>query len=404
MTDQRAGKQYLTSQIPGIGGAIKESPEDFRVTEIPLYTPSGEGEHLYVEIEKRGITTLEAIRRVARGTGIQERDIGYAGMKDSRGITRQTLSLPRVGPEQATALDIPGLRVLSAIRHRNKLKIGHLAGNRFRVAIRGVADGALPAAEAVLEILRKRGVPNFFGPQRYGAQQNSHLIGRALLMGDPHGAIDAIIGSANLVTDQAWQNAIEAYRRRDIKESLQLFPRGCRIERDILQRLLAAPEAYDKAVRAINPRMKSLYLSAWQSAIFDAILAGRLMSFDRLEAGDLAWKHDNGACFIVEDPDTEASRAEALEISPSGPLFGASMTWPEGIPGVREEDALAKEGLTRNGPAGGWPDRLPGARRPLRVPLVTPSAAVDDNALVLEFSLPKGAYATSLLREVMKDW
>jgi tRNA pseudouridine13 synthase len=325
-------------------------------------------------------------------------------MKDARGVTRQTISIPRVEPERVSSLTLPGITVLSASRHRNKLKLGHLVGNRFRIAIRGVAVSALSSAEAVLEILNKRGVPNFFGPQRYGSQHNSHLIGRALLMGDPRGAIDAIIGSANLVTDESWQQAIEAYRRGDIGESLQLFPRGCRIERDILQRLLATPGAYDKAVRAINPRMKSLYLSAWQSSIFDAILAERLMAFDRLEAGDLAWKHANGACFMVEDPVAEAPRAEALEISPSGPLFGASMTWPEGVPLNREEEALAREGLTRNGPPQGWPERLPGARRPLRVPLLAPSAAADNDAVVLEFSLPKGAYATSLLREVMKDW
>lgn len=404
MTDKPTIVQYLTSDIPGIGGVIKETPEDFRVTEIPLYAPCGEGEHLYVEIEKRGITTLEAIRRISRETGVHERDIGYAGMKDSAGITRQTLSLPRIAPERVTTLDIHGIRIISAVRHRNKLKIGHLAGNRFRIAVRSVGDNALQSTQEVLKVLSHRGIPNFFGPQRYGTQKNSHLIGRELLKGNSRLAIDAIIGSPDLLLDENWRLAIDAYHRGDIGESLQLFPRGCRTEREILQRLLAAPGAYDKAVRAINPRMKSLYLSAWQSAIFDTMLAERLMTFDRVEAGDLAWKHANGACFIVEDPMAEALRAKALEISPSGPLFGSSMTCPEGNPRIREEEALAREGFDRNGPPGGWPEKLPGARRPLRVPLVSPAASTDGDALILEFSLPKGSYATALLREVMKDW
>jgi tRNA pseudouridine13 synthase len=401
---QPTADSYLTGDIPGSGGVIKESAEDFLVEEIPLYQPTGEGEHLYVEIEKRGITTLEAIRRIARVLAIQERDIGYAGMKDAKGITRQTLSIPRVKPEQFTGVEIPGIHILSAIRHRNKLKLGHLAGNRFRLVIRGVVAGAAEHAAAVLGILAKRGVPNVFGPQRYGIQGNSHLIGRALLCGDHQGAIDAIIGEPSAVTDERWQAAIEAYRRGELATSLGLFPNSCRTERDILQRLADRPDKPDKALHALNPRMKSLYLSAWQSALFDKMVRQRIHALDQLETGDLAWKHVNGACFLVEDAATEAPRAAAFEISPSGPLFGASMTWPGGEVKLREEQALAAEGLTPAGPANGWPQRVEGARRPLRVPLLDCSSSAEGNDLVVGFTLPKGSYATAVLREVMKDW
>src|SRR5512136_1427415 len=124
---------YLTADIPGIGGTIKETPEDFRVEEIPLYSPEGAGEHTFTLIEKRGITTLETIRRFSRVLELPEREIGYAGMKDARGVTRQTLSVPRTPPERLLALDLPGIKVISAKRHRNKLKLGHLYGNRFRI-------------------------------------------------------------------------------------------------------------------------------------------------------------------------------------------------------------------------------------------------------------------------------
>src|SRR5450631_4429926 len=126
-------QSYLTADIPGSGGMIKESPDDFQVTEIPAYEPSGSGEHLYLTIEKRGMTTLEAIRRVARELRITERDIGYAGMKDSVGVTRQTLSVQRIRPEDVVGRDLDGVSVISAIRHVNKLKVGHLKGNRFRI-------------------------------------------------------------------------------------------------------------------------------------------------------------------------------------------------------------------------------------------------------------------------------
>ena len=130
---------YLTADIPGCGGTIKESPEDFRVEEIPSYLPCGSGEHCYLTIEKNGITTLEAIRRIAQNLKIQERDIGYAGMKDAVGITRQTISIQWITPEKALALDLDGVKVVSAERHSNKLKLGHLKGNRFRIVIRGVS-------------------------------------------------------------------------------------------------------------------------------------------------------------------------------------------------------------------------------------------------------------------------
>ena len=166
---------YLTSHIPGIGGTIKESPDDFLVEEIPSYLPCGSGEHCYLTIEKRGITTLEAIRRIAAALKFPERDIGYAGMKDAVGVTRQTISVQRITPEKAMELRLEGVRVVSAGRHTNKLKLGHLKGNRFRITVRGVSEGSEMVIGSVLEILQNRGVPNYFGLQRYGVQE----IGRA---------------------------------------------------------------------------------------------------------------------------------------------------------------------------------------------------------------------------------
>jgi len=393
---------YLTTDIPGIGGVIKETPEDFCVAEIPLYPPCGEGEHTFTEIEKRGITTLEALHRIARALEIPERDIGYAGMKDAKGVTRQTVSIPRIAPELLLALELPAIKILNATRHRNKLKLGHLAGNRFRIRIRGVEAEASARAEQVLALLKERGVPNYFGPQRYGSQGNSHLIGRALLRQDYHEAIDTLIGDPAQVRDERWQAAIAAYRRGDPAESLLLFPSQCRTEREVMQRLVKQPDAWEKAFHAVHPRLRSLYLSAFQSTLFDQLLDERLDAFDRVMAGDLAWKHDNGACFLVEDADFEAERARSFEISPTGPLFGCKMKFPAGRPLAMEEALLQAEGLTPadfNLPGG---LRLEGDRRPLRVPVGSPDMQMHGDSVVLEFSLPKGAYATSVLREIMK--
>ena len=395
---------YLTCHIPGIGGTIKESPDDFIVDEIPSYLPCGSGEHCYLTVEKRGITSLEAIRRIAAALKAPERDIGYAGMKDAVGVTRQTISVQRVTPESVVGLELDGVRVLSASRHTNKLKLGHLKGNRFRIAVRGVAEGSETLIRSILDILQKRGIPNYFGLQRYGTQGNSHLIGAAILKRDWQGAVDRLIGQPELVRDEEWRTAIVAYQQGDLNKALQLFPRHCRSERDVLQRLASRPGEYEKAFAAVHPRLKKLYLSAVQSFLFDQVVARRIEHIDELMNGDLACKHVNGACFMVDEVETEMERAELFEISASGPMFGCRMKQPEGRPLEIETEILetAQIGLVDFDLPEGL--RMEGERRPLRVPLDSPSFRLEGDCLRLEFALPKGSYATSVLRELMKTY
>lgn len=397
-------QSYLTADLPGTGGAIKESPDDFRVTEIPAYEPSGSGEHVFLLIEKRGMTTLEAIRRVARELRIPERDIGYAGMKDSVGITRQTLSVPRIRPEDVADRDLNGIKIISAMRHGNKLKLGHLKGNRFRVVVRGVDAAGASRAAAVLAVLGERGVPNRFGWQRYGAQGNSHLIGAAMVRHDWRGAVEQLMGDPAAVRDEQWRSAIEAFLQNDLAGALRLMPRHCRNERDLLQRLLSHPGAWEKAFSVIHPRLRKLYLSAYQSCLFDRVVEQRLSRIDRIEAGDLAWKHANGACFLVEDHEIEAERALRFEISATGPLFGSRMKQAGGAVRLAEDAILQDEGITPDAFDLGNGLRMEGERRPLRVPLADPSFSQEGDSLVVEFALPKGSYATAVMREITKTF
>ena len=402
--DENCRQPYLTAHIPGIGGAIKESSEDFHVEEVPSYFPCGSGEHCYLTIEKRGITTLEAISRIAAGMKVPEREIGYAGMKDAVGVTRQTISIQRITPEKALALELDGVRVLSAERHSNKLKLGHLKGNHFRIVIRNVSSAASQQVPAILEILEKRGVPNYFGYQRYGAQGNSHLIGAAMLQQNWQGCVDRLIGEPDAVRDEGWSAAIRAYQQGALDEAFRLFPRHCRSERDVLQRLVARPGVYEKAFSAVHPRLKKLYLSALQSFLFDQAVAGRIEGIDRLMTGDLAIKHVNGACFLVEDAAAEQPRADAFEISSSGPMFGCKMKRPEGAVWDREGEILERAGVDL--PLFDLPGglRMEGERRPLRVPAGDISWSATGDAVTVEFTLPKGSYATSLIREITKTF
>lgn len=397
-------QSYLTSHIPGTGGFIKESPDDFRVTEIPAYEPSGSGEHVYLTIEKRGMTTLEAVRRVARELRITERDIGYAGMKDSVGVTRQTISVQRIRPEDVVGRDLAGVSVISAIRHGNKLKLGHLKGNHFRIVVRGVGGDALSRSAAILAVLGERGVPNWFGYQRYGAQGNSHLIGAALVQRDWRDAVSRLIGDPDAVRDAEWQAAITAFRQDDLAGALRMMPRHCRSERDVLQRLVSWPESWEKAFAAVHPRLKKLYLSAYQSSLFDRVVEERLSGLDRIEAGDVAWKHANGACFLVEDAEPELERARQFEISATGPMFGTKMKQAGGAVRLAEERILQAEGIAVEAFDLGNGLAMEGERRPLRVPLAELSFAQDGDSLRVEFTLPKGSYATAVLREITKTF
>jgi len=334
---------FLTSDIPGIGGQIRVTPEDFQVDERPLYLPCGEGEHLYVKITKRGLSTPDLVRLLSSALGVKAQAIGVAGLKDARAVTTQMVSLQGITPQQVAQMTIDGrlLNVEILARHRNRLRTGHHAGNRFRLVIRDVAAHAAETVPAILNRLSARGVPNYFGPQRQGRDGDNYQIGAALL-NDP--------------------------RRRE------------------------------KMGRA----KRIWYLNTYQSFLFNRMLAKRVDLIDRMLAGDWAIKSDNGACFLVEDPDKEQPRADRFEISPTGILFGSRVSWADGEPGKIEEAVIAEAGTTREAlVAAGKACGFRGERRAVRVPLAELDWSLDGSALTLAFALPPGAYATSLLRELI---
>lgn len=397
---------YVTKEFPGIGGVLKERNEDFFVQEIPLYEPSGEGEHVYFEIQKVGLTTFEAISRIARALDMPSREIGYAGLKDARAITRQVFSLAGVSEQQIMDLRIDRLTVQWAARHGNKLRLGHLAGNRFAIKIRQVNPTDVVKLKAPLEVLEKRGLPNFFGEQRFGRRGNNHLLGAALIRGDNQAVLQLLLGDPKPGLDDAYElKARTFFANRQNDESMKAWPRHCGMERRILARLIKAKKP-NAAVRMIDEKLRRLWVSALQSEMFNRVLTKRIESYDRVLSGDLAYKHDNGACFLVENPDVEQPRATAFEISPTGPLLGYRMTAPTGEPGAIEhgvfDELQLKPGDFRNDGI----DRVKGARRPMRVQPkdLAISSGVDEHGshITVAFSLPAGSFATVLLGELMK--
>ncbi len=337
---------YLTPELPGIGGRLKDQPDDFVVEEIPAYEPSGAGEHLFLWIEKRDFPHDLLLRRVSRTLDISPNDIGIAGIKDRRAVTRQYVSVPIQCDQQIEKLDSDELRVLRAVPHGNKLRTGHVRGNRFVIVVRDVVANAELRATPIAEQIRKFGFPNYYGEQRFGVD------GQTLTLG-----LDLLAGRTS---------------PRDISYQKRKF-------------------------------LLRLALSSVQSDLFNRALARRLNDglLKTVLFGDVMEVIESGGKFIVDDVEREQSRIDARQLSVTGPMFGAKMLTPIGIPAERESILLSESGLSLSDFAR-FAQLLSGARRAFTAWPADLTVTATDSGMRFEFSLPSGIYATILLREFMK--
>jgi len=397
---------YLTAALSGIGGQIKECPEDFRVEEVPLYDPCGEGTHLYFRVTKTGIPTPAAVARIARHMNVRPDEIGFAGLKDAQALTTQMMSLEHADQRRLAAFSDPAIKVEVVARHGNKLRAGHLAGNRFILRIRDLAaEQALAPAGAILAVLSRRGVPNYFGPQRFGARGDTAVLGEMLVKGNLDEFIAIYLGRPQKTDPEDCRAARDAFDGGFFLRALDRWPRHYADERRALAAYKKRQHA-GPAVAAIDKRMKRLYVSAFQSAIFNEVLSRRLQTLDKVFVGDMAQKTDTGGVFRVEDAAVEQPRAERFEISPTGPIPGYRSDLATGEPGQIEQAALEKFGVTTETFRAVAAIGAKGARRALRFnpgsATLTPGRDARGDFLELSFSAPSGCYATAVLRELMK--
>lgn len=313
--------------------AIRTEPEDFIVEEVLGFEPSGQGEHLFLNIEKRDANTVWVAQQLARWAGVAEFAVGYAGLKDRHALTRQafTVHLPGREPPSLDTLAIEGVRVLSQQRHQRKLPRGALRGNRFTLTLRAV-EGERDAIEARLGQIAARGVPNAFGEQRFGRDGGNVAAARAMFSG-----------------------------------------------------------------RRVSREKRSILLSAARSVLFNRVLDERIRqdAWDRALPGDVFMLDGSHSVFGPEPIDAAlTSRIAAFDVHPTAPLWGAGE--PRSADAVRaiEEavaaaDAELAQGLVNAG--------LKQERRALRLPVRELVWRFDGDALVLSFFLPAGSYATAVL-------
>jgi tRNA pseudouridine13 synthase len=337
--------RLITAELLPVGGAIGPDPEDFVVDELLRTEPSGAGEHLWVRVRKRLLSTPVAVRAVAKAAAVRERDVGYAGLKDKYAVTSQWLSLPaHCRPTSGWQLP-PGLTVLEQRRHTHKLRTGQHRGNRFKVRLVGVAGDARGRAEPICARLREGGLPNYFGAQRFGAR------------------------GENLSQAVAWLN-----------EGAPRLGRQTRLLRKLLPSVIQA-EAFN---RCLTARLR--------------------LGLARLLPGDVVRLAGSRSLFEVTDPEAELARLRSGDIHLTGPIIGPKMKQPTGQARQVEEEALTEIGLPA--PSLELLGQLAdGTRRDLVVNPEGLQVAADDADLRMEFCLPAGSYATQLLRELTHaDW
>jgi tRNA pseudouridine13 synthase len=331
----------LTPDLPGVGGRIKVQSDDFRVEEIPSYEPCGSGEHLYLWVEKRDVGPEFFARTIAQRLGVPVGTVGTAGLKDRHAVTRQWVSVPQEAEPRLAKLDGGGITLLNHSRHTNKLKPGHLKGNRFDILVRDADRSKADAATAVLERIRSHGLPNYYGPQRFGRDGGNIDLGFRCLAGTQP--------------------------------------------------------------KRLRPFVYKFALSAVQSLLFNDYLGRRLADglFRTVLSGDVMAKWPAGGLFVAEDVPTEQRRFDARETVPAGPMFGRHTFAAAGPAAEREAAVLADHELTPNS-FDGFGKLMGGTRRHNLIYLDDLTATWEDAGLRLVFTLPSGCYATVLLSEVMK--
>lgn len=337
---------YCTEGLPGIGGSIKSIASDFEVEEVAAYEPCGSGDQLFLWIEKRDTSAETLVRHLASTLKVSPGEIGVAGMKDRHAVTRQYISVPRSAETRLEYANSPEIRVLSSRPHTNKLRTGHLRGNRFRILIRDACPDAATIARPICEILVRRGFPNYFGTQRFGRDNETAVLGMKMLRGE-----DATVRGD-------WS------RKRFLRK---------------------------------------IALSAAQSVLFNRYLTQRFKDdlLDTVLDGDVMFKRSGGIFYVTERA-AEQARFDSRETVHAGPIFGSRLFAAHGQAATREAQTLAESGIGLE-QFRGFGRLLTGTRRANLVFLDDLSITPLPHALEFRFTLPSGSYATVLLREFMKN-
>ncbi|NYT00802.1 MAG: tRNA pseudouridine(13) synthase TruD [Methanocellales archaeon] len=417
---------YVT-KTPGVGGKIRQLMDDFYVEEISSRTEGKEGPYLIVELTKWDWDTHHVMRDLSRSLGISQKRFSWAGTKDKRAITKQKISIWDISEEELGNVNMPRVDLHAIGRSNKKVGLGDLLGNSFRIAIRNVDIPPDETEERIQsiseEIAQFGGVPNFFGIQRFGTLRSvTHLVGEAIIKGDFERAALTYIAKSFTSESEEIRSAREyVWKTHDFKVGLKLFPRHLRYERAMMNQLVSNPGDYIGAFRILSPGLKKMFVHAYQSYIFNKIISRRFqrgLPFSIATEGDIV-------CFVNKSGFPDISRIQSVNEDNldginnlilrkrafvTAPLIGYESKFAKGEPGEIERSVIDEMEIDLNDFA---IQKMPelassGLRREILLS-VQPTHEIDTDLnssctkVVLSFSLPKGCYATVVLREYMKN-
>jgi tRNA pseudouridine13 synthase len=338
---------------------FKQTPRDFVVEEIPLYEFSGEGEHLVLFVRKKELSTLELVGILAKYLNIKNKDIGYAGLKDKHAMTKQYISLHRNHEEKLENFEHESIKILSKTYHNNKIRIGHLQGNRFFIKLKKVNPTSAQKIDEALKNIAELGMPNFFGFQRFGNDGDNHIQGEQIAKGEKKER-NPKIRKFLISAYQSHLFNLWLSRRLEINTLVQNF------KAEELETLLNMPQGEIAKLKAQTHPFKLL-------------------------SGDIMEHYPYGRLFDYDGSAHDLERFNTRDISVTGLLCGKKVKSSCDLAGVIEkefDDTIEADGARRY--AWVYPTDIEGRFKPIEA------------QYELNFTLPKGSYATVLLEEIAK--
>ncbi|UCE91673.1 MAG: tRNA pseudouridine(13) synthase TruD [Methanobacteriota archaeon] len=413
-------ERYYTEDLPGIGGKLRKTPDDFVVDEVSLKPPEKpSGAVVIARVWHRNWEANRLVRRLGSNLRIGRPGIGFAGTKDGRSIATQLMSFRGVSVEDVKALEIPDVRILEAYAADRMISIGDLIGNRFAVNVKDIDEGV--EVSEVCRCVKSKlaeigGFPNYFGVQRFGSiRPITHMIGSDLVRGDFEGAVMRYVANP-IGNGSEGEDARHALQETgDFSQAMKDLPQKFTFERVMVSHLVERPGDYVGAIRRLPRNLQMMFVHAYQSYIFNRILSERLrrgLPIHLPIAGDIvlplnkngvpdqdrpiAVTHDN-----LEKVRRNSSEGKAFV---SGVLFGSESVLAGGEMGEIESDLVGREGISREDfqIVGLREASSKGTRRELLAAVNDIGIFANDDAARFEFTLNKGCYATVLLREFMK--
>ena len=411
---------FLTAEVEGLGGKLRATAEDFQVDEVSILPPEDPaGRFVIAKVWHRNWEQNRLVRRLGTNLHVGRSRIGFAGTKDGRSVATQLMSF-NAPIQDVQGLAIPDVKILEAYRSNRMISIGDLVGNTFMIRVSGIDPSK--DAKGICDSVRSKldevgGFPNFFGVQRFGSiRPITHLIGKDLIRGDPEGAVMRYVANPTDDEDSEANSARRALAESlDFERAFKEYPPKLSFERTMIAYLRDKPGDYIGALRALPFNLLMMFVHAYQSYLFNRTLSERIrsgMSISLPEIGDLVLPlsktnvpdHDNPILVTHDNLVKAVKMAKAGKAFVSGLLYGTESTFAEGRMGEIERAIIAGENIERKDfqVVGLRAASSKGTRRELLSPYKDLRIDIGEAEVVFGFTLNKGCYATSLLREFMK--